>query len=87
MSPDSNMGMFIQDFTTMIEESIMGRCTRQLPYLKDLSYEDCLRMLKLPTLSYHQWRGGFIEVYKMLHGFYDKETTSFIKLWTEVAEK
>ena len=24
-SPDSNIGMFIQDFTTMIEESIMGK--------------------------------------------------------------
>ena len=23
--PDPNMGMFIQDFTTMIEESIMGK--------------------------------------------------------------
>ena len=44
-------------------------------------------MPKLPTLSYHQWRGGLIGVYKMLHGFYDKETASFIKLWTEVAER
>ena len=44
-------------------------------------------MLKLPTLSYHWWRGDLIEVYKMLHGFYDKETASFIKLWTEVVER
>ena len=23
----------------------------------------------------------------MLHGFYDKEVTSYIKLWTEVAQR
>ena len=70
-----------------ILENVQRRCTRKLPYLKDLSYEDHLRMLKLPTLSYYQWRGDLIEVYKILHGFYDKETASFIKLWTEVAER
>ena len=42
-------------------------------------------MLKFPTLSYHCWRGDLIEVYQMLHGFYDKEAGSFIKLWAEVA--
>ena len=70
-----------------ILENVQRRCTRLLPYLKDLSYEDHLRMVKLPTLSYHRWRGDLIEVYKMLHGFYDKETASFIKLWTEVGER
>ena len=63
-----------------ILENEPRRCTRQLPYLKDLSYEDHLRMQKLPTLSYCWWRGDLNEVYKMLHGFYDKETASFIKL-------
>ena len=52
-------------------ENVQRRCTRQLPYLKDLPYEDHLKMLKLPTLSYHHWRGDLIEVYKMLHRFYD----------------
>ena len=61
-------------------ENVQRRCTRQLPYLKELPNEDRLRMLKLPTLAYVQWRGDIIEVYKMLHGFYDKEVTSCIKL-------
>ena len=68
-------------------ENIQKRCTRQLPYLKDLPYEDQLRILKLPTLSYHHWRGDLIEVYKILHEFYDKESASFLELWTEVAER
>ena len=68
-------------------ENVQRRCTRQLPQLKDLSYEERLKTLKLPTLSYRCWRGDLIEVYKMLNGFYDKEAASFINLWTEVAER
>ena len=67
-------------------DHVQRRCTKPLPYLKDLPYEDRLRMLKLPTLAYHQWRCDIIDVYKMLHGFYDKEVTSCIKLWTKVAQ-
>ena len=33
-------------------ENVQRRHTKQLPYLKDLPYEDRLRMLKLPTLVY-----------------------------------
>ena len=59
----------------------------QPPYLKDLPYEDQLRMLKLPALSYHRWRVEFIEVYKVLHVFYDKEAASFINLCAEVTHR
>ena len=32
------------------------------------------------TSSYHHLRDDLIEVYKILHGLYDKEDASFIKL-------
>ena len=70
-----------------ILENVQRRCTRQLPYLKDVPYEERLKQLKLPTLSYRHWRGDLIEVYKMLHGFYDKEASSILKLWTDVAQR
>ena len=54
-------------------QNIQRRCTRQVTNLKNLPSEDWLRILKLPTLSYHHLRGDLIEVYKILHGFYDKE--------------
>ena len=46
-------------------ENMRRRSTRQLAYLKDLPYEDKLRMLKLPTLSNHQWKGDLIKVHKI----------------------
>ena len=33
-------------------ENVQRRCTQQLPYLKDLSYEERLLALKIPTLAF-----------------------------------
>ena len=60
-------------------KNVQRRCTRQLPHLQDLPYKECLQAMRLPTLSYQNWQGDLIEVYKMLNGFYDKEAASFIK--------
>ena len=38
-------------------EAVQRRATRQLPGMKDLSYEERLRKLKLPTLVYRRARG------------------------------
>ena len=38
-------------------------------------YEDRLRYLELPTLRYRRTRGDMIEVYKILHNFYDSQVT------------
>ena len=43
--------------------------------LKDLDYEQRLKTLKLPSLEYRRIRGDLIEIYKMVTGLYDKETT------------
>ena len=52
-------------------ENVQRRATRQLASLKNLSYEERLEKLKLPTLSYRRLRGDMIEVYKILGGHYD----------------
>ena len=44
--------------------------------MSDLSYEDRLRALKLPSLGYRRVRGDMIEVFKITHGFYDPQVTN-----------
>ena len=51
-------------------ESVQRRATRLVPGLKELSYPDRLRRLKLPTLSYRRHRGDMIHTYKYACGIY-----------------
>ena len=53
-------------------ENEQCRTTKVIPGFKKLSYEERLKKLKLPTLKYRRLRGDMIEVYKILHGVYDK---------------
>ena len=48
-------------------ENVQRRATRLIPSLKNLSYEDRLKKLKLPTLKYRRLRGDMINVYKILN--------------------
>ena len=41
-----------------------------IPGLKEMSYEQRLKSLKLPSLYYRRARGDMIEVYKYTHGLY-----------------
>ena len=68
-------------------ENVQRRCTRQLPYLKDLSYPERLKKLNLPTLAYRRLRGDMIETYKIIKGIYDKESASFLKMWADIAQR
>ena len=68
-------------------ENVQRRCTRQLLYLKDMSYEQRLKTLKLPKQSYRRLRGDMIEVYKIIKGVYDKEAASFLKMWSDVVQR
>merc|ERR1711895_270997 len=47
-----------------------------VPGYKDLTYEERLRKLKLPTLAYRRLRGDLIDVYKILTHKYDPEVCS-----------
>ena len=49
---------------------VQRRATRILPGLKGKSYEEILKIIKLPSLSYRRLRGDLIEAYKYTHGLY-----------------
>ena len=62
-------------------ENVQRRATRLIPGLKHLSYEDRLKYLKLPTLTYRRLRGELIEVYKIFTSKYDPDVCkNLIKL-------
>ena len=61
-------------------EAIQRRATKMIPAIKDLSYEERLRKLKLPTLVYRRKRGEMIQTYKYLHNIYDSNTEELLKL-------
>ena len=67
-----------KDITAL--ENVQRRATKQIPGFKDLSYENRLRRLKLPTLKYRRIRGDIIEMYKILTGKYDSRVSDFIPL-------
>jgi len=52
-------------------ENVQRRATKMLPNLKELSYPDRLRKLKLPSLRYRRLRGDMIETFKIVHGYFD----------------
>ena len=70
-------------------ENVQRRATKTVPGLKDLSYEERLRKLKLPTLIYRRIRGDMITVYKFFNpecGF-DPTLPSILPLHSEVTKR
>ena len=59
----------------------------QLPGMKNKSYPEPLRKLKLPTLSYRRLCGDMIKVYKMVNGLYDSEVGNILNMWHEETER
>ena len=57
-----------------------------VPELQDLEYEDRLKELKLPTLSYRRIRGDMIETYKILNEKYDPKVSNFLPLYSQYVE-
>lgn len=60
-------------------ENIQKRATKIVPELKDLSYEERLIRLKLPTLHYRRKRYDLIQLYKIVHGFEDIDPGKFLE--------
>ena len=54
------------------------RATKLIISLNKLLYLERLRQLKLPTLKYRRLRGDMIEVFKIIHNYYD--TGASVKL-------
>ena len=61
-----------------IIEKVQRRATKSVPGLKDLSYEERLKRLKLPTLAYRRMRGDMITVFKLLNKGYDVSLPSIL---------
>ena len=57
---------------TMIE-NVQRRATKLVPELSELTYEERLKELELPTLAYRRLRGDLIKVYKIMSGKCDSE--------------
>ena len=55
--------------------------------MSDLSYEERLRKLHLPTLTFRRIRGDMIETYKIMHEISDKDVTTFLKLRNQETER
>ena len=54
-------------------ESVQRTATRQIPGYNQLEYEERLRLLGLPSLTFRRLRGDMIETYKILAGVYDED--------------
>ena len=48
--------------------------------MKDLTYEERLKTLNLPTLKYRRFRGDMIEMYKLLNSKYNTTISDFIEI-------
>jgi hypothetical protein len=83
MPPQS--GHHIKRNIDMIE-NVQKMATKQIPGMKNVSYEEHLRKLELPTLSYRWLRGDMIEVYKIIQGHYDPEASTIIKLMNDTEQ-
>ena len=59
----------IKDITAV--ENFKRRATRMIPHMKELTYEERLIKLRLPTMSYRRLRGDMIEMYKICTGISD----------------
>ena len=57
-------------------EGVQRLFTKCVIGTKDLSYEERLKFLGLPSLEFRRFRGDLIETYKICKGVYDPATTS-----------
>ena len=68
-------------------ENVQRRATKQIPGFKNLSYEERLRRLKLPSLKFRRIRGDMIETYKILCNIYDPDVSPNLKLYDEDSKR
>ena len=59
-------------------ENVQRRATKTIQDIRDLSYKDWLRHLKLPSLVYRRLRGDLIETYKMMNGHYNIDVNTLL---------
>lgn len=60
-------------------ERVQRRATKMIPNLRNMPYEDRLRMLRLPSLESRRLRGEMIEVFKIVKGYENVDSRQFFK--------
>jgi len=65
-------------------EKVQKRATKLAISLKHLPYIERLRQLKLPTLKYRRLRGDMIEVFIIVHNYYDSRAV--VKIFTHLVQ-
>ena len=61
-------------------ENVQRRATKMIPGLRDMSYPERLRALKLPTLAYRRLRGDMIETFKVVKEIHDPEAAPHMSM-------
>ena len=59
-------------------ENVQRKLTKHIAGLQEISYEDRLKLIKLPSLEYRLLRGDMIQVFKIANNYYDPITTHSI---------
>lgn len=60
-------------------ERVQKRATKLVKCVRHLSYEERLKILKIPSLSYRRFRGDIIQTWKLLHGKEDIDYSIFFE--------
>ena len=63
-------------------EKIQKRAAKLIPELKDMTYTERLKKLKLPSLAHRRRRGDMIQTFKIIKGIEDIPSERFFKLCT-----
>ena len=61
-------------------EAVQRRATKLVRSISQLSYNERLQALMLPTLQYRRKRGDMITTYKIFHGPVDTDSSKFFKI-------
>jgi ribonuclease P/MRP protein subunit RPP40 len=63
-------------------EKVQHRATKLVQGLGELSYEDRLKQLNLPTLAYRRMRADILQTFRILNGFDNLKASDFFALNT-----
>ena len=58
------------------------RATKLIPELKDMTYTERLKKLKLPSLAHRRRSGDMLQTFKIIKGIEDIPSERFFKLCT-----
>ena len=61
-------------------EGIQRRATKMLPGMQNLSYDQRLRTMEIPSLQYRRLRADMIQVYKIIHGIDNIDPNTFFEM-------